>query len=79
MARNNKMSLYKKQVEHAAFWMREEIAAADRAIAESIASKRYSDAHGYNEFKRGLEKALVYVNRLVSDDAESSQKSKEIL
>ena len=68
MARNNKMFLYKKQVEHAAFWIHEEIAATDRAVVESLASKRYNDAHSFNEFKRGLEKALLYISRVINPD-----------
>ena len=73
MARNNKMLLYKKQVELAAFWIREEMAATDRAIRAAVALNNYSSAHGYNEFKRGLEEALKYVNRVIISDVESSQ------
>lgn len=76
MARNNKMLLYKKQVEHAAFWIKDEMDAASRAVVEALASKRYNDAYGLNEYKRGLEKAWVYVNRLVSSD-ENNEIKKE--
>lgn len=73
MARNNKMLVYKKQVELAAWFIQSDMIDADKSIAESVVSKRYSDAHGHAAFRLGLEKALVYVNRVIASDVESSQ------
>ena len=73
MARNNKI---KKQVELAVSWIGEEIASTERDIIASVASKLYGDAHGLNEFKRGMEKALMYLNRVITSE-ENNEIKKE--